>query len=115
MPLVPLVLQDGIFYYFDEYFASFCYSGHVKRALHDPAVPPKLNLSKEEYKQHKATGMQYCVLHVQLAINHFYEKLFKLKDLIKTESGKKIATTRHAFMEEYVKQFTMEWEAGDAK
>lgn len=43
-----------------------------------------------------------------ITLNHFYEKLFKLKDMMKTETGRKIAIGRHQFMLEYVKQFEME-------
>jgi HD superfamily phosphodiesterase len=44
--------------------------------LHDPKVLPRDNLSKEKYmsKEEKQTS-----------INHFHEKLFKLKDMMKTE------------------------------
>ena len=42
-------------------------------------------------------------------IDHFYEKLFKLKGLMNTESAKRIATERDAFMQTYIKQFYHEW------
>jgi uncharacterized protein len=54
-------------------------------------------MTKEEYKKHKST-----------AINHFYEKLLKLKDLIHTQTGKQIAKQRHEFMEKYLEQFFQE-------
>jgi hypothetical protein len=41
-------------------------------------------------------------------INHFYEKLLKLKSLMKTEAGKKIAEKRHEFMQAYLDQFHLE-------
>jgi len=40
---------------------------------------------------------------------HFYEKLFLLKDMMKTESGKKLANKRHDIMKAYVDQFLLEW------
>lgn len=43
------------------------------------------------------------------AIKHFYEKLFKLKDLMHTTTARQIALERHHFMESFVKQFLTEW------
>ena len=42
------------------------------------------------------------------SIQHFYDKLFKLKDLMNTESAKQIAKQRHLFMEEYIAEFYRE-------
>lgn len=44
------------------------------------------------------------------SIAHFYDKLLKIKDLIHTDYAKKIAEERHAFMENFLKQFYKEWE-----
>lgn len=76
----------------------FNYGGYKNRALYNPEIEPKLNMSKEEYKNSKAP-----------TINHFYEKLLLLKDKMNTESGKKIAEKRHKFMETYLSQFYDEW------
>ena len=38
-------------------------------------------------------------------IDHFYEKLLRLKDKMKTEGGRKIAEGRHDFMKAYLQQF----------
>ena len=43
-------------------------------------------------------------------INHFYEKLFLLKERMNTASGKKIAEERHNVMVEYVNRFYSEWD-----
>lgn len=43
------------------------------------------------------------------AIKHFYEKLFKLKDLMHTQTAKHIAAQRHEFMKSFVSQFFDEW------
>ncbi|HLV24638.1 MAG TPA: HD domain-containing protein [Moheibacter sp.] len=43
-------------------------------------------------------------------VQHFYDKLLKLKDLMNTNSARKIAEERHLFMEEFLKKFYYEWE-----
>ncbi|HOF03531.1 MAG TPA: phosphohydrolase, partial [Atribacterota bacterium] len=42
-------------------------------------------------------------------LNHFYEKLLKLKGMMYTSSGKKLAEGRHNFLMEYLKRFYQEW------
>lgn len=77
---------------------TFNYGGYKNTPLYDPEVAPKLNMSKEEYKKHTGT-----------TINHFYEKLLLLKDLMNTDTGKKIAESRHAYMQGFLEQFYAEW------
>jgi uncharacterized protein len=78
---------------------TFNYGGHKGFALYDPDILPQNFKNKEDYKNSKAP-----------TINHFYEKLFLLKDRMKTKTGKKLAAQRHRFMEEYLEQFFEEWE-----
>ncbi len=78
---------------------TFNYGGFKGRGLYDPEVKPNLNMTKEEYKASTAP-----------TINHFYEKLLLLKDRMNTETGRKIAAQRHAFMQTYLDQFYAEWE-----
>ena len=77
---------------------TFNYGGFKNRAIYDPAITPNLNMTKEEYKKSTAP-----------TINHFYEKLLLLKDLMNTESGKRIAEQRHQYMEGFLNQFYNEW------
>jgi uncharacterized protein len=42
-------------------------------------------------------------------IEHFYEKLLKLKDLMNTPTGMLLAEERHQFLEIYLNQFFKEW------
>lgn len=78
---------------------TFNYGGFKNNSMHDPDQLPKLNMTKDEYKNHKGT-----------TINHFYEKLLLLKDLMNTETGKQIAQKRHEYMEGFLEQFFAEWE-----
>ncbi|RYG73571.1 HD domain-containing protein [Lentibacillus lipolyticus] len=43
------------------------------------------------------------------SIQHFYDKLLNLKEMMNTDSAKQIATERHQFMETYLRQFMLEW------
>ena len=78
---------------------AFTYGGYKNRVLYDPEIAPDLNMSKEVYKNSTAP-----------TINHFYEKLLRLKDLMKTNTGKEIAAQRHDFMLVYLDHFYKEWE-----
>ncbi|WP_042352140.1 HD domain-containing protein [Bacillus massiliigorillae] len=77
----------------------FAFSGAKGQLIYDPTIPVREQLTKEEYRKQKTT-----------AINHFYEKLLKLKGLMNTSYGKQMAEQRHAFMEEYLKTFLGEWQ-----
>jgi uncharacterized protein len=77
---------------------AFSYGGSKNRPLYDPEMEPILHSSKEEYTK-----------SVSHTVNHFYEKLFLLKDLIKTESGKEIAEKRHLLMQQFINDFYDEW------
>jgi len=73
---------------------AFSYGGFTGREIYNPEIQPNLNMTKEEYKKSTAPS-----------INHFYEKLLRLKDNMNTATGKQLAQQRHAFMELYLKQF----------
>lgn len=77
---------------------AFNYGGFKNRQLHNPAIMPQLNMSKEKYKNSTAP-----------TINHFYEKLLLLKDRMNTATGKQLAQQRHQFMLDYLAQFDKEW------
>ncbi len=83
---------------------AFAYGGHKSRELYNPTKPPVLHASFEEYKND--TGS---------TLNHFYEKLFLLKDRLNTHSAKKIAEQRHQYMETFVQRFLQEWDGTDSE
>lgn len=78
---------------------TFNYGGFKNRQLFNPNIPPKMNMTKEEYKNSDAP-----------TLNHFYEKLLLLKDKMNTKTGKELAVNRHRFMENFLAQFYAEWE-----
>ena len=78
---------------------TFNYGGFKNRAMYDPEIKPNLAMTKDEYKASNAP-----------TINHFYEKLLLLKDNMNTETGRRVASDRHQFMEQFLEQFYAEWD-----
>ena len=81
---------------------AFAYGGYKNRMMYDPDSPPQMHASFEEYKNSKSA-----------TINHFYEKLLLLKDMMNTKSAKLIAEQRHEVMVKFLDQFMNEWEGKD--
>lgn len=75
----------------------FAYGGSTGQPIHDPRMDARMHQSFEDYKSARTTS-----------INHFYEKLLLLKDLMNTEAGKQLANERHLFMEQYLERFYSE-------
>ena len=78
---------------------TFAYGGSVGNPIYDPTVPPTEFKSAEEYRKKRSH-----------TINHFYEKLLKLKDGMNTKTGKAMAEERHLFMTQFLDQFYAEWD-----
>lgn len=78
---------------------TFAFGGFKKREIYNPEILPVKYASLEDYKK-----------NTNPTLNHFYEKLLLLKDMMNTEEAKKIAQQRHEFMETYLDQFYAEWE-----
>lgn len=77
---------------------TFAYGGSKNRPIYDPNIKPIDFTSLEQVKNEE-----------NHTINHFYEKLLKLKNLMNTDTAKKIAEKRHKFMENFLDEFYFEW------
>ena len=78
---------------------TFTYGGYKNNLIYDPDIKPIEFSSLDEVKNKKNT-----------TINHFYEKLLKLKDLMNTSTAKEIAKRRHDFMVNFLDEFYFEWD-----
>lgn len=81
---------------------TFAYGGHHNRPLYDPAVLPVTDMDGDTYRN-----------HVSPSVNHFYEKLFLLKDMMNTPAARRIAEERERYMKAFLERFLSEWESTD--
>lgn len=77
----------------------FAYGGSRGQAMHDPDLPPRDGLDGKSYRAGRSTSL-----------NHFHEKLLRLKGLLNTEAGRSMAEERHRYMEEFLVRFAKEWD-----
>ena len=78
---------------------TFAYGGNKERPIYNPELKPTMHDTFEAYKADESH-----------TINHFYEKLLLLKNLMQTKTGKKLAEHRHAYMESFLDEFYKEWD-----
>ena len=62
---------------------TFAYGGSKGRRIYDPEIKPKIGMDKQEYQNNQNATR----------INHFYEKLLLLKDMMNTTEGRKTGRT----------------------
>jgi len=79
---------------------TFAYGGSRNRAIYNPEIKPVLEMDKYES-------------NVSTSINHFYEKLFLLKDMMNTKFGKALAEKREKYMRAFIEEFILEWSGDD--
>ena len=77
---------------------TFAYGGSKGREMWNPNEQYIDNMNEEEYRKNKGN-----------TINHFYEKLLKLKDMMNTDTAKEMAKHRHLYMEKFLEEFYEEW------
>lgn len=77
---------------------TFNFGGYKNNPMYDPKQEPRTDMNKEVYKKSNGT-----------TINHFYEKLLLLKDMMHTETARKLAEERHQLMLTFLDAFYKEW------
>lgn len=97
----------------------FTYGGSVGDTIYDPNILPVKNKKFKDYSAHARWSLEARrnpvsggELHRKkvTSINHFFEKLLLLKDLMNTQTAKKIASQRDKYTREYLERFFDEWE-----
>ena len=78
---------------------AFAYGGSHNRFMHHPDIKPKIQMSKAEYHSSNST-----------TVNHFYEKLFLLADMMNTPTAREIAKVRNRYMQDFIAEFLAEWD-----
>ena len=72
---------------------TFAFGGVFGNEVFNPELPARVEISGEEYKDREVKAT---------TVNHFYEKLFKLKDMYNLEEAKKIGLERHIYMKDFI-------------
>lgn len=78
---------------------TFAFGGYFKNEVFNPDIEPRLTIDAKAYQDHEVKSS---------TINHFYEKLFHVKDLMNTKLGKTLAKSRHDYLVNYVRLFLEE-------
>jgi len=85
---------------------TFATGGRIQRVLYDPKRKPRRRITADDYLHKKREGT---------SLNYFYEKVFELPKMMNTNTAKIWAKSRVDFIENFIKQFLIEWEGEDLK
>ncbi len=77
---------------------TFAYGGAKGQPMYEPGVKPVFHRSFAAYKRSRGN-----------TINHFHEKLLRLRGRLHTKEARRLARDRHAYMEAFLRQFHAEW------
>ena len=78
---------------------AFAYGGSRGRPMHIPGEGPKLGMDDEAYRSNEGT-----------TVNHFHEKLLLLRDMMNTDTARRMAQARHDYMVGFLEEFAAEWD-----
>ena len=78
---------------------TFAYGGSRGRPIYDPEQPPQEVMDADAYVRRQSHS-----------INHFYEKLLLLRDMMNTPTAKQLARERHRWLELFLEEFLAEWD-----
>ena len=84
---------------------SLEYNISKNRVIFDKDIFPNINMTKDEYQKSTTSTM----------INHWFEKLLKLKSMMLTNKGKEMAIKRHNIIVEFLYNFFEEENLTDWK
>lgn len=82
---------------------AFATGSSLGNLIFDPALPPRDGMSSREYKDHSVRST---------SVNHFYEKLLHIYELMNTPQARSQALSRHRFMVAYLQELYGECGAG---
>lgn len=81
---------------------AFAFGGARNRKLYNLDELPRDEMTETDYRKKEVA-----------TVTHFYEKLLKIKGLMVTNEGKRLAEERHIFMKSFLAQLTNEIGSGD--
>ncbi|WP_423802917.1 HD domain-containing protein [Nicoliella spurrieriana] len=76
---------------------AFYYGGHFGERMYDPKIKPREELTVEQYRTPTTI------------VNHFYEKLLRIKNSLNTDTAREMARVRQKVMQDFLAEFKVEW------